>query len=53
LSLFMGIRIGELCGLKWSDIDTERKVISVNQTVQRICKENGKRKTTVIILFLA
>ena len=49
LSLFTGIRIGELCGLKWKDIDTERKIVYVNQTVQRICKEKGGRKTTVIV----
>lgn len=49
LSLFMGLRIGELCGLKWGDIDIEHKLLHVNRTVQRICKQNGNRKTKLVI----
>ena len=49
LSLFMGLRIGELCALKWKDIDLVNKVLYINRTAQRIYKENGNRKTTVII----
>lgn len=49
LSLYMGLRIGEICGLKWSDIDIAHKTLSVNRTVQRICKQNGNRKTMLVI----
>lgn len=49
LSLFMGLRIGELCGLKWGDIDITHKILCVNRTVQRICKKNGSRKTMLVI----
>lgn len=49
LSLFMGLRIGELCGLKWGDIDIKHKILRVNRTVQRICKQNGSRKTMLVI----
>ena len=49
LSLFMGLRIGELCGLKWRDIDITHKILRVNRTVQRICKQNGSRKTMLVI----
>ena len=49
LSLFMGLRIGEISGLKWSDIDIAHKTLYVNRTVQRICKQNGCRKTTIVI----
>lgn len=49
LSLFMGLRIGEICGLKWEDIDIKHKLLRVNRTVQRICKQNGSNKTTVVI----
>jgi integrase len=34
--LMTGLRIGELCGLKMSDISLAEKTISVNRTVQRI-----------------
>jgi integrase len=36
LCLYMGLRIGEVCGLLWSDIDFERKLIHIRRTVQRI-----------------
>ena len=49
LSLFMELRIGELCGLKWGVIDFVHKVLRVNRTVQRICKPNGSHKTMLVI----
>ena len=49
LSLFMGLRIGELCGLKWEDIDFQNKILHIKRTVQRISSPNGNRKTKVII----
>lgn len=36
LCMYTGLRIGELCGLKWEDIDFQNGVISVKRTVQRI-----------------
>lgn len=38
LSLYTGLRIGEICGLKWSDIDFEHSALTVRRTVQRIRK---------------
>lgn len=49
LSLFMGLRIGEVCGLQWGDIDLEKKVLHINRTVQRISMLNGDKKTKIII----
>lgn len=37
LSLYTGMRIGEICGLMWEDIDFDRSIITVRRTVQRIC----------------
>ena len=36
LCMFTGLRVGELCGLKWNDINLDENIISVNRTVQRI-----------------
>lgn len=36
LCLYTGLRLGELCSLKWTDIDMENKMIRVNSTVQRL-----------------
>lgn len=36
LCFYTGIRIGELCALKWADFDLEAGVMSVSRTVSRI-----------------
>ena len=41
LSLFTGLRIGELCALKWSDVDLTNRTISVSRTIQRIKVQGG------------
>lgn len=54
LCLYTGIRIGELCGLMWSDIDFERKQLYVRRTVQRIKNdacEDVNEKTKVASLL--
>lgn len=40
VSLFTGLRIGEVCGLKWEDIDLDGGVVHVRRTVQRAYKYN-------------
>ena len=43
LSLLCGLRIGEVCALKWENIDLENKIIHITKTIQRIyIKENKK-----------
>lgn len=50
ICLSAGIRIGEVCALTWEDIDTERGIISVKKTIQRIYViEDNIRKTEVIL----
>jgi integrase len=36
LTLYTGLRIGELCALQWKDINFERESLFVSKTVQRI-----------------
>lgn len=40
LSLYTGLRIGELLALKWRDIDFKNKIININKTVCKIIKSN-------------
>ena len=49
LSLCMGLRIGELCGLKWCDVDFQHKILHIRRTVQRITSANGNRKTKIVV----
>ena len=48
LSLVLGLRVGEVCGLKWSDIDLDGKIIHIRNTVQRITLAEDDKKTMVI-----
>lgn len=51
LCLFTGIRLGELCALKWDDISIPEKKMSVSKTMQRLrCSTAAERKTEVRIL---
>lgn len=50
ICLSTGMRIGEVCALKWSDIDLTDQVIRINRTIQRIYViEGGKRRTELIL----
>lgn len=51
ISLYTGMRIGEICALQWNDVDLENRLIHVNKTLQRIyVKEfNGNSISKVII----
>ena len=46
LSLYTGLRVGEVCGLMWGDIDFEKSVLTVRKTVQRI--RSGVHGTQII-----
>ena len=50
ISLTTGLRIGEICGLKWSDINTDNCTITVNRTIERIYIVEGERKHTELII---
>ncbi|MCM1228044.1 MAG: site-specific integrase [Clostridium sp.] len=49
LSLFTGIRIGELCALKWKNIKLRNKVMHIDKTMQRIQVYDEEVKTKVVI----
>lgn len=36
LTLFTGVRIGELCGLRWEDVDFVNGIVTINRTIERI-----------------
>lgn len=43
LGLNTGMRIGEICSLKWKNINLDKREIYVNSTLQRIYRVNQKR----------
>ena len=51
ISLYTGLRIGEICALKWEDINFEDNYIYVYKTVERLkSKEDTGNKTALMIL---
>lgn len=50
LCLYTGIRLGELCALKWEDISLEYRKMDIHATMMRIqTPDNPDRRTKVII----
>lgn len=50
ISLYTGIRIGELCALQWKDINFKKGYITINKTLQRVyIKENNQGTSKIII----
>ncbi|MGN1182407.1 MAG: tyrosine-type recombinase/integrase [Faecalibacillus sp.] len=50
ICLSTGMRIGEICGLRWCDIDTNEGVIKVRHTLQRIYIIDGDTRHTELLL---
>jgi integrase len=51
LCLYTGLRIGEICAMKWKDICINEQYLYVHQTMQRIQTHNStKGKTEIVIL---
>lgn len=49
ICLLTGIRIGEVCALRFSDIDLKIGTLTINKTLQRICIKNNINRKTMII----
>lgn len=48
LCLSTGLRLGEVCALKWDDIEKTNGLIHVSRTVQRIQNSEGPIKTSLL-----
>ncbi|UUD37263.1 Integrase [Mycoplasmopsis californica] len=48
ICLCSGLRIGELCALKWENFDIGNKVVKINHSLQRIYVVDGESKYTKI-----
>lgn len=50
LSLYMGLRIGEICALSWNDVDLENRIVHVRHTVARVKNTEETGKSTMLII---
>ena len=52
LAMLTGMRIGELCALRWGDISEVEGTVSVSKTMQRIQIDEGLQSRTKIVVDL-
>ena len=50
ICLSCGLRIGEVCALKWSDVDVTDGVIRVNKTIERVSFNSGQSRYTKVLI---
>ena len=50
ISLSTGLRIGEVCALRWSDINVDSGTINVQRTIERIYIIEGEKKYTELVI---
>ena len=50
ISLNTGLRISEVCALKWSDIDFQNAILHVRTTVARVKSSDGSDSATKLII---
>ena len=50
ISLSTGLRIGEVCALKWSDINVTDGILTVNRIIERIYIIEGEKKHTELVI---
>lgn len=48
ICLYTGIRIGELCALKWENVDFNKSMLHIRSTLYRVKNTDGQSKTKVI-----
>ena len=48
ICLSTGLRLGEICALKWTDINMDLKILHVNRTVQRVAVNESKKRTQLL-----
>ena len=50
LTLYSGIRIGELCALQWKDIDFKNNILHINKTLQRVYINDTEIHSSKIVI---
>lgn len=50
LTLYSGMRIGELCALQWKDIDFKNNILHINKTLQRVYINDREIHSSKIVI---
>lgn len=49
MSLYLGLRVGEVCGLMWQDVNWTDRTLSIRRIVQRVRCNGEGRRTKIIV----
>ncbi len=49
LAMFTGLRIGELCALRWKNISLKDRTVRVDSAMQRIKNDGGESRTKIVV----
>lgn len=52
-AMFTGLRLGEICALKWKNVDMEKRVVYVDSTRKRLPNFDDSIKTSTSVIDLA
>ena len=47
ICLYTGIRVGELCALRWENVNLDKGIIAIKETIQRIENTDTEKKTKI------
>ncbi|MDE7363230.1 MAG: tyrosine-type recombinase/integrase [Oscillospiraceae bacterium] len=50
LALTTGVKVGELCGIQWKDLNFERNSVCIRQIVYRTSRSSSEEKITSIVI---
>lgn len=50
ICLFTGVRVGEICALRWEDVSFSDQTIRVHRTLQRVQDSSGEGRRTKIVV---
>lgn len=51
ISLYTGLRIGEICALRWTDVDLENRILHVRHTIARIKNPNTQESSKTCLIL--
>ena len=52
LAIATGMRLGEVLGLRWSDVDLDNNVLHIKRTVNRLNTLDGSTKTELVVRLM-
>lgn len=53
LSLFLGLKIGEICALKWEDFNFKNNTVTISHSLSRVLTQDSSQKSKIVEVSLS